>query len=103
MIDYRVYEKQAKELVDSGKPMVFRLILPNGNIAERHITPVSHTLGSDFYYTDTKYVYTLENKNAMKLKCIETTKMSPQTTKNGVIYGFIASLLKEYTFCNQKK
>ena len=46
-------KKIYKELVDSGKMLTFRMILPNGNIAERHLVPTEHTPGSDYFYKDT--------------------------------------------------
>ena len=40
MNDYRINSLKATELMSSGKSMVFRLRLKNGNIVERTISPV---------------------------------------------------------------
>lgn len=99
MIDYRENQKKAKELVDSGKPLIFRSILPNGNLAERHLVPTEHTPDSDYYYRDTKFIFEMKSPATAPMHCIGKVDLPPQTTKNGAIYSFIESLLREYTYC----
>lgn len=99
MIDYRENRRKAKELVDSGKMLTFRMILPNGNIAERHLVPTEHTPGSDYFYKDTRYIFKLPGKTNVPLQTVGKMELPPQTTKNGAIYNFVEELLKDYTYC----
>lgn len=56
MIDIREFEHKADLLISTNKPMKFRLLLQNGNMVERVISPVF--IGSNIKcYRDQKKVY----------------------------------------------
>ena len=60
MIDIREFEHKADHLINTNKPMKFRLILQNGNMVERIISPVF--VGNIIKcYRDQKKVYKSAN------------------------------------------
>lgn len=104
MIDTRIYEKLARELIHVNKTMTFRFLLKNGHVIERVISEVSHTSDNPIiYYSDYRYEYIPQKdyieKDIMK---IDFTKMQKSarvvnptlSTENGMIYHTIEMLLK---------
>lgn len=102
MIDTRIIEKKASELVNLNQLLIFRLLLPNGNMIERRITPVIPAGNSHIVYRDHKYVYKgnkepitdIHTVDLRTLRKIESIEMPSRSSQNGIIKHTIENLLK---------
>ena len=104
MIDTRIYERIARELIQFNSTLKFRFLLKNGHLVERVISEVSHLDNADaIYYSDYRYEYIpvkgYVEKDIMK---IDMNKMQSTgrtvnptlSTENGMIYHTVEMLLK---------
>ena len=104
MIDTRIYERLARELIHSNTSLTFRFLLKNGHVIERVISEVSHTKDSPIiYYSDYRYEHIPKKgyteKDIMKIDMakmqISTRTPNPTlSTENGTIYHTVEMLLK---------
>jgi hypothetical protein len=102
MIDTRIIEKKAAELANQNQVMTFRLLLPNGNMIQRKITPVIPRGDGFIIYRDHKDVYKginqpisdIQNVDLRTLWKIESTEMPAYSSENGTIKHCIENLLK---------
>ena len=104
MIDTRLYERLARELIHVNKSLTFRFLLKNGHVIERVISEVSHVKdASIIYYSDFRYEYIPQKgymeKDIMKIdmKKMQNVIRTPNptlSTENGTIYHTVEMLLK---------
>ena len=103
MRDIRKFTKLANELMLSGDKITLRIILHNGNIVERVISPVTATLKKEHpLYSDVKNVYQcidkteavdLNNLDRSNLRKISTENLQTTSTKNGMMIPLLEVLL----------
>ena len=104
IVDTRIYERLARELIQFNSTLKFRFLLKNGRVIERVISEVTHTSDADIiYYSDYRYEYIpkegYEEKDIMKLDMDKMYKggrtANPTlSTENGTIYHTVEMLLK---------
>ena len=104
MMDTRIYERLARELIQFNSKLTFRFLMKNGHLIERVISEVSHLDDSSIiYYSDYRYEYIpkkgYNEKDIMKIdmKKMQHTgrQVNPTlSTENGTIYHTVEMLLK---------
>lgn len=113
MKDTRKFTKQADELMKSGKRIILRMQLYNGNIAERILTPVKTSPNEQYQlYSNVKNLYEWKNKSSTtevdlknldfsKLRRIGKGTLQPSTSKRGMVSSLIEVLLVSgYNVCS---
>ena len=51
MVDTRIYERLARELIQFNSTLKFRFLLKNGRVIERVISEVTHTSDADIIFS----------------------------------------------------
>ena len=103
--------EQAKELVNSKKTIIFRMVLKNGNIAERVLSPITHTNdATEILYSDIINRYRpkdmidnvdITNIDYSKLDKITKDIMPSTSTEQGIVLCRIETLLESgYQVCD---
>ena len=90
MKDMRIYTGRATELMNSGKKIVMRIMLPNGNVAERIFTPIKLTDNKHYMYTHKMNMYDVKDS---KLVLQYSTSMPSTTSEKGVLSTLLETLL----------
>ena len=101
MIDIRIYESKADELIALDKPLIFKKIINTGCLVERHISRVNQTYSSPIVYNNKRMLYkpnrdyrvpSVDEADYSKLNCISKENLYPYT--DTTIKSHIVDLLK---------
>lgn len=102
MRDIRKLEKEAEKIIRKNETMKFRLLLKNGDLAERVIKPVKSSSSSSVVYREIRNFYKpkkdkiedVKNISKNNLKRINSIEMSSSNESGDRIHGLVISLLE---------
>lgn len=101
MRDTRKLEKEAEKIISKNRTMKFRLLLKNGDLAERIIKPVSSSSSStvyreirNFYKPKKDKFEDVQSISKSNMKKVNSVELSSKCEIGDTIHGLVVSLLE---------